>query len=83
MPLTRQAKPLTMQWCLDCHRDPAKHLRPQEFVFIPKPLDEIKIAFHASIGERKNQRRDQSLDGNVRPIRFNTQRLQDCYACHR
>ncbi len=20
--------PLTMQWCLDCHRDPAPHLRP-------------------------------------------------------
>ncbi len=23
-----QAQPLTMRWCLDCHRDPAKHLRP-------------------------------------------------------
>jgi hypothetical protein len=22
------ATPLTMQWCLDCHRDPAPHLRP-------------------------------------------------------
>jgi hypothetical protein len=22
------ASPLTMQWCLDCHRDPAPHLRP-------------------------------------------------------
>ena len=21
--------PLTMQWCLDCHRDPAPHLRPE------------------------------------------------------
>jgi hypothetical protein len=21
--------PLTMKWCLDCHRDPAPHLRPQ------------------------------------------------------
>jgi hypothetical protein len=21
--------PLTMQWCLDCHRDPDEHLRPQ------------------------------------------------------
>ena len=24
MKLTRQAAPLTMKWCLDCHRDPAK-----------------------------------------------------------
>ena len=22
------AQPLTMRWCLDCHRDPEKHLRP-------------------------------------------------------
>lgn len=24
-----KAQPLTMQWCLDCHRNPAPHLRPQ------------------------------------------------------
>ena len=28
MKLTRQAAPLTMQWCLDCHRDPAKIIAP-------------------------------------------------------
>ena len=28
MALTYRAKPLTMQFCLDCHRDPAPHLRP-------------------------------------------------------
>ncbi|MFW5825495.1 MAG: cytochrome c3 family protein [Marinobacter sp.] len=27
MPLMRQARPLTMQWCLDCHRDPGPQLR--------------------------------------------------------
>ena len=32
MPLMRQAEPLTMSWCLDCHRDPASHLRPPELV---------------------------------------------------
>jgi cytochrome c7-like protein len=30
MALTYQAKPLTMEFCLDCHRDPAPQLRPQE-----------------------------------------------------
>lgn len=25
-----QAEPLSMSWCLDCHRDPAPRLRPQE-----------------------------------------------------
>src|SRR3569833_3170450 len=40
MKLTRQAAPLTMQWCLDCHRDPAKGIGPREAVFDPgaKPL---------------------------------------------
>jgi len=28
MALTYKAKPLTMQFCIDCHRDPAPHLRP-------------------------------------------------------
>jgi hypothetical protein len=33
MPLTWQAEPLTMQWCLDCHREPEKYVRPREKVF--------------------------------------------------
>ncbi|HVY48502.1 MAG TPA: cytochrome c3 family protein [Minicystis sp.] len=28
MPRVYQVVSLTMGWCLDCHRDPAKHLRP-------------------------------------------------------
>lgn len=28
----RQVQPLTMAWCLDCHRNPAPHVRPNEFV---------------------------------------------------
>jgi menaquinone reductase, multiheme cytochrome c subunit len=27
-----QAEALTMAWCLDCHRDPTPHLRPQELI---------------------------------------------------
>src|SRR6266480_4271151 len=33
MPLMYQAASLQMRWCLDCHRDPAKYLRPREEVF--------------------------------------------------
>ena len=33
MPLVYQAAPLTMQWCLDCHRDPGKFIRPRDQVF--------------------------------------------------
>ncbi len=28
----RQVAPLSMAWCLDCHRDPAPYLRPPELV---------------------------------------------------
>jgi len=30
MERVRQEKPLSMGWCLECHRDPAPRLRPQE-----------------------------------------------------
>ena len=33
MPLMAQAASLQMEWCLDCHRNPAKYVRPQEEVF--------------------------------------------------
>lgn len=33
MPLIRQVAPLTMEWCLDCHRDPRPYLRPENKVF--------------------------------------------------
>jgi len=33
MPLIFQASPLTMQWCLDCHRNPQVNLRPKEEIF--------------------------------------------------
>src|SRR5919109_15567 len=32
MPEVRQAKPLNMAWCLDCHRNPAPNLRPVQYV---------------------------------------------------
>jgi hypothetical protein len=32
MPLMYQDKPLTMEWCLSCHRDPVKNLRPRSEV---------------------------------------------------
>lgn len=33
MPITWKVSNLTMGWCLDCHRNPQKHLRPRERVF--------------------------------------------------
>ena len=33
MPLTYQASPLTMEWCINCHRAPEKNVRPRSEVF--------------------------------------------------
>jgi hypothetical protein len=32
MPLTRQVPSLQMEWCLDCHRNPEKNLRPRQYI---------------------------------------------------
>jgi len=32
MPVVYHAKPLSMSWCLECHRDPQPHLRPADQV---------------------------------------------------
>jgi hypothetical protein len=33
MPLVYKAEPMTMQWCLACHRDPGPNLRPRSEIF--------------------------------------------------
>ena len=33
MPLTWKGAPLTMEWCLQCHRNPAAYVRPRDQVF--------------------------------------------------
>ncbi len=41
MTIVRQAEPLSMRWCLECHRAPEKHLRPldkiTDMAFEPDP----------------------------------------------
>jgi hypothetical protein len=34
MPLMWKEHSLHMQWCLECHRDPAKHLRSRDEIFV-------------------------------------------------
>ena len=33
MPLMLQAESLQMEWCLDCHRDPARYVRPKSEIY--------------------------------------------------
>jgi hypothetical protein len=45
MPLTYQVHSLLMEWCLDCHRHPERHLRPKAEVFNMKwqaPSDQVE-----------------------------------------
>ena len=70
MPLMRQAAPLTMGWCLSCHRDPAPNLRPREAVYDPywtPPANQAQAG--AELAARYH----------VRP----SERLTDCSVCHR
>ncbi len=53
-----QAMPLTMRWCLDCHREPEKHLRPldkitdMEWTPDPARAKELGRELRASLGVR-------------------------------
>jgi hypothetical protein len=69
MKLTRQAEPLTMQWCLDCHRDPAKYIRPREAVF--------DTAWIAPADAEESGRKLMAT------YHIETSHLADCSICHR
>src|ERR1700744_4304254 len=46
MPLTYKANTLYMGWCLDCHRQPEKNLRPKSEVFNPnyvQPSNQMEL----------------------------------------
>ena len=69
MPLMRQGAPLTMGWCLDCHRDPAKALRPRDEIFSTDwhpPRDQVEKG-HALLAAY-----------GIKP-----DHLADCSVCHR
>lgn len=74
MPLTRQAAPLTMGWCLDCHRNPGPRLRPEASIYDTawRPQDD-----------------PHGRDGLTRAryylahYQINAGHLSDCTVCHR
>jgi hypothetical protein len=50
MEVVRQDQPLSMSWCLDCHRAPGKHLRPKDQITNmawEPPTDEAEILARA------------------------------------
>jgi len=69
MPVIWRTASLEMQWCLNCHRNAPRHVRPLEQVFQmrdAKPLSEQEL---------------RQLDRLYRLA--DTRRLTDCSTCHR
>src|SRR6201997_1395941 len=49
MPLMWQEQSLQMEWCLDCHRNPEKYVRPRDAVF---RVDYVAPPDQAELGKR-------------------------------
>lgn len=70
MPLVRQVASLQMEWCLDCHRQPEKYLRPKDQVFnmsYQPPSNQIALGLQLK------------QDYHIR----SAQELTSCSTCHR
>jgi hypothetical protein len=74
MPLTWQHGSLLMEWCLECHRDPAQHLRPRDQVYNMtwEPADQ------RALGTQLVKEYHVRLEG---PAGVNP--LTNCSTCHR
>lgn len=69
MPLTWQVASLHMEWCLGCHREPEKYIRPKDQVF---NMDWTPPKDQEALGSRL-----------IREYHIPVERIQDCYTCHR
>src|SRR4051812_3932534 len=78
MPLAWKEQPLTMEWCLDCHRGPQERIRPKEAVFVmdwvasKEVLDEHHVKDRAELGSKL-----------VKDYGIEVGRLDNCSICHR
>ena len=67
MPLMLQENTLQMEWCLDCHRNPEKYVRPRDAVF---QMDYEQPANQIELGRRLVKE-------------YDIQSLTSCSTCHR
>lgn len=68
MPLVQQNQNLLMTWCLSCHRNPEKFIRPQSEVF--------NVHWNVSAQEQKEI-------GAMLVQEYNVKSKTDCSVCHR
>lgn len=69
MPLMYKAEPMTMEWCLKCHRAPEQQIRPRSEVF---NINYVPPANQLELGQQL-----------VKEYHIPTDRLTNCYVCHR
>ena len=67
MPLTYKVNTLNMNWCLNCHRNPAQYIRPKSEVF---NIDYVYPPNQAELGKKL-------------VAEYHVQSLTDCVTCHR
>jgi hypothetical protein len=70
MPLMYKVNTLYMNWCIECHRNPAKYIRPRSEVF---NIDYEYPANQRELGQRL------VAEYHVKDART----LTDCFTCHR
>ncbi|HEY1663097.1 MAG TPA: cytochrome c3 family protein [Verrucomicrobiae bacterium] len=68
------AKPLSMSFCLNCHRDPASHIRPVDKV------TDLGWVWSTNSVEAAH---DQAVEGQKLVDHMHVESLQNCSACHR
>ena len=77
MPVVYEAQPLSMSWCLDCHRDPAPYLVPKDKVtqlqWVETHLKERAAAMGGAGGDVEGKTLLEKLRGSP---------PQNCGACH-
>jgi len=94
MPFMYQQATLQMSWCLECHRDPGKNLRPRDQVFnmryrppsdiSPVEVDNKSFTDQASLGQylitkyRVRVGRLKTSDGQT-----SVGDITSCSTCHR
>lgn len=71
MPLMWKEEPMTMEWCLNCHRNPERYVRPREEVFNLAWM--TSSAEQAQLGRELVEKYQIPTDG----------RLTNCSVCHR
>jgi hypothetical protein len=99
MQITFKGKPLSMAWCLECHREPEKFLRAdpkragerpqdQSFALYQKAQRGEKLTtaeYNLLVGKKGSPSAEEVAQGKelVEKFKVEKKQLADCWVCHR